>query len=105
VPNVSYARDLFEHIRLGNVRGSSFCFACYSPGSVEYTRKADGTRLRTIKKIDELYDVSAVVTPAYTQTSVEARSWEAQRQVLEEQPQQEQRFGMLPEEGEMALMK
>jgi hypothetical protein len=103
VPDVSYARDLYEHIRLGNITGSSFCFACYSPGSVEYSRKEDGTRLRTVTHIDELYDVSAVVTPAYTQTSVEARSWEAPQP--EPQPEQEPRIGMLPEEGEMALMK
>jgi phage head maturation protease len=44
-----------------------------------------------VRKITGLYDVSPVVDPAYTETSVEARSWEAPEGKMEEPEKTEQR--------------
>lgn len=66
---------LLEQLRRGEIQGSSFAFSV-GGDDVEYSRTRDGVLLRTVKKIVGLYDVSPVVDPAYTQTSVEARSWE-----------------------------
>lgn len=58
--------------------------------SFAFTVKQDSynkeTRMRTIEKIDRLYDVSVVTFPAYEQTSVAARSFfeaEAERERVE----------------------
>jgi HK97 family phage prohead protease len=63
VPNLTYAQDLAENIRLKNITQSSFCFEVESEEWV-YDYK-DGKDLRKITKIKRLYDVSPVVWPAY----------------------------------------
>ena len=74
-PDTNCGNDVLTLVRLGDLRGCSFAFEVDAE-AVTYSRRADGTRLRTINRIAELHDVSVVVNPAYLQTSVSARSWE-----------------------------
>lgn len=73
-PNVSYAKDLEESIRLGNVSQSSFAFGIDEQRWVE---REGELPLRQIVKFKRLYDVSPVTYPAYQDTSVAKRSLEA----------------------------
>ena len=75
-PDTTWGKDVLELIKRGDLRGCSFAFVV-NRGDVEYTRREDGMCLRVINKIAELHDVSVVVEPAYLQTTVSARSWEA----------------------------
>lgn len=62
-------RELHEDIRNGFYDAMSFAFTAEAE---EYNRE---TRTRTITKIKRLFDVSAVTFPAYSQTSIQARSF------------------------------
>lgn len=74
-PNTSLGNDVLELVRRGDLRGCSFAFRTDSK-NVSYSHR-DGVRLRRVKRLLALRDVSVVVEPAYTQTSVDARSWDA----------------------------
>ena len=74
-PNTSLGNDVLELVRRGDLRGCSFAFRTDNE-NVSYSHR-DGVRLRRVKRLLALYDVSVVVEPAYTQTSVDARSWDA----------------------------
>lgn len=71
--NQSYAQDLAENIRMGNVSTSSFGFTIKDD---EWERR-DGMNLRTINSVDVLYDVSPTTQGAYPTTEVGLRSMEA----------------------------
>ncbi|MFD0762989.1 HK97 family phage prohead protease [Lutibacter aestuarii] len=73
-PNVSYANDLAENIRLGNVSQSSFAFKAKEVVWRELSEEMD---LRQIVKVEKLYDVSPVTYPAYQDTTVAKRSHDA----------------------------
>ena len=62
-------------VKRGDLFGSSFAYTTDEAidGSVTYTKEGD-TLIRTVHKIDKLYDVSIVSDPAYLDTSVTARS-------------------------------
>ena len=75
-PNVSYAEDLTENIRLGNVSQSSFGF---SIDEQEWIERDGELPLRQITSLKRLYDVSPVTYPAYQDTSVGKRSLDAFR--------------------------
>ena len=75
-PNVSYAKDLTENIRLGNVSQSSFGF---SIDEQEWIERDGELPLRQITSLKRLYDVSPVTYPAYQDTSVGKRSLDAFR--------------------------
>lgn len=75
LPDTTYARDLAEMMRRGDVNQSSFAFTVSdqewiaeesSDGKKKYTRK--------IKKVKRLYDVSPVTYPAYPDTEVALQS-------------------------------
>lgn len=73
-------RELHEDILNGFFEKMSFSFTI---ADEEYDRE---NRTRIIKKIDRLYDVSAVTVPAYNQTSIIARSFfsaEAEKELAE----------------------
>jgi len=72
--NQSYARDLYESIKRGDITSSSFAFTIADGGDT--WEKRDGKLIRTIDEIDVLYDVSAVTNPAYASATVSARSLE-----------------------------
>ena len=84
-PNTQDGNDLLEHIKRGEMYGTSFAFSLPEDGSGEvWTKQEDGTYLREIVMFDTLYEISPVYTPAYPTTSVSARCLEYVRK-LEEQ--------------------
>jgi HK97 family phage prohead protease len=72
--NQSYARDLYESIKRGDINSSSFAFTIAEGG--DSWEKRDGELIRTINSINMLYDVSAVTNPAYGSATVSARALE-----------------------------
>jgi len=69
-PNTTYANDLKEVMERGDVSQMSFAFTVSDD---EWLEK-DGEVIRTIRKIDRLFDVSVVTYPAYPQTDASVRS-------------------------------
>lgn len=73
-PETTLGNDVLELVKRGDLRGCSFAFTA-DEEHIEYLN--DGKRkIRTVRKLSGLYDVSVVVDPAYTQTSVEARAFD-----------------------------
>ena len=72
-PNTSHGNDVLELVKRGDLQGCSFAFTA-DEENIKYSREGD-RRLRRVRKLSGLYDVSVVVDPAYTQTSVDARSF------------------------------
>ena len=67
-PNdTSYARDLMENMRVGIIDKCSFAFSIAKNGD-EWVEDENGRYVRTINKIDRLFDVSIVTSPAYDDT-------------------------------------
>ena len=74
LPNTSTGRDLYTLIQRGDISQCSFAFKLES-GDDDWTEDAaSGKQLRTIKNVSHLFDVSAVTTPAYSDTTVSARN-------------------------------
>ncbi|EHJ08432.1 HK97 family phage prohead protease [Staphylococcus simiae] len=72
LPNTSYARDIYENIKAGNVNQCSFFYTLPVNDTTARTwSRQDGEYVQTINKIDELIEVSVVTVPAYKDTSVE----------------------------------
>lgn len=69
LPNTSYANDLHELVKRGDVSQCSFGFNILDE---EWTQNTDGTELFRVKKVD-LHEISVVTFPAYEGTSVTAR--------------------------------
>lgn len=82
--NTTLSKDLLENIRAGVINQCSFAFSIPDGEDAEEWRenKETGIYERLINKIDRLYDVSVVTTPAYpdTEAVVGARS----KQIVEE---------------------
>ena len=70
LPPTSYARDIYENIKLGNVSQCSFGMVVGSDGD-SFERRDDGIFKRTINKIQSIFDCSVVSFPAYSSSSVE----------------------------------
>ena len=68
MPDLSYARDLSINLKNGNISQSSFAFTIASNGEQWDTDK-EGRDIRTITKIDRLFDISSVTYPAYPDAS------------------------------------
>ena len=66
IPETSYGKDLAINMKNGNINQSSFAFTIAENGD-EWSTDEDGNDIRTITKIDRLYDVSPVSFPAYQQ--------------------------------------
>lgn len=79
------AKDLYEEIENGLVSKMSWAFTV---GDEEYDRK---TRIRTIRKIKKVYDVSAVSLPANESTDISARNFAEGRAEAERFEQLERR--------------
>lgn len=73
-PETSDGEYALQMVRRGDIDGSSFRYACDEKRDVTY-RKENGMIIRTVHKIRRLSDISIVSDPAYTDTSVTARSW------------------------------
>jgi len=83
-PDTQLAKDLSTLIRRGDLTGASFAFTV-SPSAESWTTDERGQAIRTIREVQELYDVSIVATPAYSAASVGVRAlerWKAARGVL-----------------------
>lgn len=72
-PNTSLGDELLEGIRRGDITTSSFAFTV---GKDNWTKRSDGSYLRTISSISSLRDVSPVYRAAYEETSVNLRGLE-----------------------------
>ena len=83
VPNTSWARDLMESIKRGDINQMSFGFRTVKDLWEETNKKV----VRTLQEV-KLFDVSPVTYPAYPQTSATVRSafesFTAERQVSED---------------------
>lgn len=90
LPNTSYARDLYENIKLGNINQCSFGFTIEEDGD-EFERREDGIFKRTVNKIHSLFDVSIVTYPAYEDTDVAPALRSIKNIKEDEQKQIEQR--------------
>lgn len=69
-PNTALGDELLEGLRRGDISTSSFAFTI---GKDTWTKKGDGSYLRTINSFKELFDVSPVYKEAYPDTSVALR--------------------------------
>lgn len=69
-PNTQLGNDMLESVRRGDISGMSFAFTVQKDS---WENKGDDTYIRTIEQVQQLYDVSLVVTPAYEATSVETK--------------------------------
>lgn len=74
-PDTQAARDLIELMKRGDVNQMSFAFTVGREDQT-WTRDGTGPWLRTIKKVQRLFDVSVVTYPAYPQTSAAVRALE-----------------------------
>ena len=72
LPNTSYANDLRELLKRGDISQMSFGFTVPSGGDSWGTAEGGG-RLRTLNDVD-LHEVSIVAMPAYPDTSAALRS-------------------------------
>lgn len=72
-PNTALGDELLEMLTRGDIRESSFAFWVADD---EIGKSEDGMMLRTITRIEELFDVSPVYQPAYPDTTVAKRSIE-----------------------------
>ena len=74
-PDTQTARDLMALMQRGDVSQMSFAFTVAKEDQT-WTREGTGPWLRTIKRVSQLYDVSVVTYPAYSQTSAAVRALE-----------------------------
>ena len=79
-PNRTYAKDLEDAIRTGDVSQSSFGFSIKED---VWEKGDDGRDVRKIVRCGRLFDVSPVGFPAYesTSTTIAKRSFESQKKV------------------------
>lgn len=84
-PTFDLGNEVLFHIRNKNITQSSFAFLVAEDN---FEKQSDGTFIRTIKKIEQLYDVSPVYQPAYSATVVDVKRFkevqEADKKMLEE---------------------
>ena len=91
-PNTQDGNDLLEHIKRGEMYGTSFAFSLPEDGSGEvWTKQDDGTYMREIIMFDALYEISPVYTPAYPTTSVSARCLEYVRNTEEQNMKEDEK--------------
>jgi HK97 family phage prohead protease len=77
-PDTTLGRDIVTLVRRGDLFGASFAFSI-AQGGESWTQEADGSAVRTISEVANLYDVSVVTRPAYPSSSAALRSLEAWR--------------------------
>ena len=74
-PKNSLGDELLENLKRGDIDSSSFAFTLAAEGG-QKLEKRGGKFLRTILKFEQIYDVSPVYDPAYSDTTVATRSIE-----------------------------
>ncbi|WRN54597.1 HK97 family phage prohead protease [Staphylococcus aureus] len=70
LPNTTFARDLYENMRVGNINQCSFGFMLDDKGDEVRFDEQENIYKRTLTAIRELTDVSVVTYPAYKDTDV-----------------------------------
>lgn len=74
--------EFYQIVQRGDLDKSSFAFSLPDDGSGEKWEKSNEYNyIRRITKIEKLYDCSAVLVPAYSSTSVYARSNDNKKEV------------------------
>ncbi|EHT6215621.1 HK97 family phage prohead protease [Staphylococcus pseudintermedius] len=106
LPNTSYARDLYENIKLQNINQCSFGFILDDEGD-SFDKRDDGLFKRTIKKIKSLFDVSIVTYPAYNDTDVAPalRSIEAIKESEKQEAENRRKLELFKTELEFLKLK
>lgn len=79
-PHTALGDEVIEGLKRGDYTQSSFAFTVKEQ---TWTKEEDGSYLRTITKINRLYDVSIVADAAYPDTSVAMRSLDVIKDELE----------------------
>jgi HK97 family phage prohead protease len=74
-PDTQAARDLISLMERGDVSQMSFAFTVAKEDQT-WQRQGEGPWIRTIKRVNGLYDVSVVTYPAYAQTTAAVRALE-----------------------------
>lgn len=74
-PNTQDGEYAIEMIRRGDLFGSSFAYITDEKRNIEYSQR-DGLLIRTVNKIDKIFDISIVSDPAYFGTDATVRSLE-----------------------------
>lgn len=69
LPQTTLAKDVYEDVRSGNLQGCSFGFKIAKDGD-DWDTRDDGTIVHTIRKINNIAELSITPIPAYLQTSV-----------------------------------
>ncbi len=87
LPNTQLAHDVAENLRVGNISGSSFSFRI---ADESWTRE-NGADIRTITKIETLFDVGPVTYPAYQSSTSGLRAIEAVADMAEEARRRQRR--------------
>jgi uncharacterized protein len=72
-PQTSYATDLLASLARGDVSQSSFGFLVGDDYWLPPSTETGGLPVRVITRVSELFDVSPVTFPAYSQTSAAVR--------------------------------
>lgn len=70
-PHTQLGDELVEGIKRGDITTSSFAFTI---AEEEWSRSDEGEHIRTIKKFEQLYDISPVYREAYGDTTVALRN-------------------------------
>lgn len=70
LPNTTYARDLYENVRVGNIDQCSFGFEVEKNGDELRFDKKESIYKRVIKAFKRISDVTVTSTPAYKDTDV-----------------------------------
>jgi HK97 family phage prohead protease len=104
VPNVTYANDAYEHVKLRNFYESSFVFAVDDTGQRWERKLVDGKEVlfRYLTRINGLYDTATVTDGAYSQTVVVARSQSLQ-DILKEKVTTKPHVGIETEQMEIEI--
>ena len=88
-PNTQWGDEVLEHLKRGEIFGSSFAF-CVPEGGDVVERDVEGTLHRTIKKFERLFDVSPVFEPAYLSTTCSKRMLELLEECRKEDKKDEE---------------
>ena len=80
LPNTTYANDLVELMKRGDVNQSSFAFLI----DADRWEQRDGKTYRIIEKVSRLLDVSPVAQPAYPDATSELKTRDLKTEVKEE---------------------
>jgi HK97 family phage prohead protease len=93
-PDTTLGRDIVTLVRRGDLYGASFAFSV-APGGEQWTQEADGSAVRTISEVGNLYDVSVVTRPAYPQSSAALRSLDAWKAAVKQIQQRAENSGLV----------